>query len=148
MNDSDIYTPLLVSEKRLPSEVRRYVQKLAEGLTERIAPEIAADEKVLFVFILRGAMLLYPPFAEKFESASFTFVTAGTFTMQDNASVSDNRNNGDWGAGVCIAKDGSFTMTGGRISGNSTDGTDDAPGDGSARTARACAAYTPRGSRA
>ena len=81
--DADILDPLTNEGNRLPSEVRRYSLKLAEKLTEQIAPEIAEDDNVLFVFILRGAMLLYPRFAEKFESASFTFVTAGTFTALD-----------------------------------------------------------------
>ena len=82
MND-DIIRPLMISEKLPPSEVRRYSRKLGEELAEQVAQELANNSGVLFVFILRGAMLLYPPFAVKFERASFTFVSSGTFTETD-----------------------------------------------------------------
>lgn len=79
----DMIRPLLISENRTVSEVRRHSRKLAADLTERITPEIANDRKVLFVFVMRGAMLLYLPFAEKFDSASFTFASGGSYTGLD-----------------------------------------------------------------
>lgn len=81
--NTDILIPLETSENRPTSEVRRYTCKLAQELTEQIMPEIEEDDKVLFVFVLRGAMLMYPPFAERFASSSFTFITEGTFTPLD-----------------------------------------------------------------
>lgn len=79
----DRIKPLLISENHSVSEVRRHARKLAEKLTERIAPTIA-KEKVLFVFVMRWAMLLYPSFAETFENASFTFVSGNFFTELDD----------------------------------------------------------------
>ena len=80
MEYSDTIRPLLISEKRLPSEVRRHTRALAAVLAEQVAPELGEDRRVLFVFILRGAMLLYVPFAERFEAASFAFLSGDSLT--------------------------------------------------------------------
>ena len=80
---NEIIRPLLIEEKRRPSEVRRHCRLLSKELISRIRPLIPKDSNALFVFVLRGAMLLYPPFAEEFEEASFCFISAGSRTKLD-----------------------------------------------------------------
>ena len=78
---SERIKPLLIEEKRPPSEVRRHCRLLSRQLIEQIRPCVPDGSNVLFIFVLRGAMLLYPPFAEEFENASFCFLYPDTRTV-------------------------------------------------------------------
>lgn len=72
-NNNDIIKPLKLDAPDKPSEMRRHCHKLAKKLANMVREELADSSKTLFVFVLRGAMFLYPVFVEEFEDASFCF---------------------------------------------------------------------------
>lgn len=80
---SDIIRPLLISENRPVEEVREQAYSLANMLIDQITPEIVNDCAVLFIIVMRGALLIYPPFSEKFRNRTFTFFKNGTYTGID-----------------------------------------------------------------
>lgn len=79
-NYDEIIKPLLIEEKRSPSEVRRHCRLLSRELAAQIRRRVPDGTSALFAFVLRGAMLLYPPLAEEFEEASFCFIYPGSRT--------------------------------------------------------------------
>ncbi len=79
----DLLQPLMFETNSQPSEIRRCSLELAKRLINQLRPEIECAKRTLFVFVLRGSMLLYPAFAEEFMSASFTFIYADRRTPVD-----------------------------------------------------------------
>ena len=82
-NDLQIIGPMLIEKKCPSSEVRKHCRILAGELIKQIIPELDGHPRVLFSFVLRGAMLLYIPFAEEFDEASFCFISSGSVTELD-----------------------------------------------------------------
>lgn len=82
-NVRDLLKPFMFTSDCQPSEVRSCALSLARKLIEQLRPEIEGMDRTLFVFVLRGAMLLYPAFADEFMSSSFTFVYSDWRTPVD-----------------------------------------------------------------
>ena len=72
-NNNDIIKPLKLDAPGKPSEMRRHCHKLAKKLANKVREQLADSSKTLFVFVLRGTMVLYPAFVDEFEDASFCF---------------------------------------------------------------------------
>ena len=72
-NNSDIIKPLLLVSPDQPSKMRKHCNELAKDLSNKVRKRLPDSSKTLFVFVLRGAMFLYPAFVNEFEDASFCF---------------------------------------------------------------------------
>lgn len=82
-DEKELLRPFLITEDYRPSEVRNHACMLGRELVERIRPHIKEEDKVLLVFVMRGAMLLYPPFAKEFDGATYSYAFSDSHTDID-----------------------------------------------------------------